>query len=77
MAKKNFDYKVTINFTTSSHNTREYQTTDMIKKSVLMMLEHYFRETKKPGCMKIERNYSLAKWRKDRSKLRGSKKNKS
>ena len=51
MAKKNFDYKVTINFTTSAHNTREYQTTDMIKKSVLMMLEHYFKETKKPGCM--------------------------
>ena len=77
MAKKNFDYKVTINLTTSAHNVPEYQTDSMIKKSVLEILKDHLQNTKKSTTFKIERNYSLAKWRKDRSKLRGSKKNKS
>ena len=67
MSKKNFDYKVTINFVTSAHNYKTYQTDEMIKKSVLQLLKQHLEETKKPKCLKIERNYNIAKLRKDKN----------
>ena len=67
MSKKNFDYKVTINFVTSAHNYKTYQTDEMIKKSVLQLLKQHLEETKKPKCLKIERNYNIAKLRRDKN----------
>ena len=70
MSKKNFDYKVTINFEMSAHAQREYQTDKMIKESALQMLKQYLHEVKHSKFVKIERNYSRAKWSKDRLKKR-------
>ena len=70
MSKKNFDYKVTINFEMSAHAQREYQTDEMIKASALQMLKQYLDEVKHSKFVKIERNYSRAKWSRDRLKKR-------
>ena len=39
----------------------------MIKKSVLQLLKQHLEETKKPKCLKIERNYNIAKLRRDKN----------
>ena len=68
MSKKNFDYKVTVNFEMSGHAQLEYQTDKMIKASLLQMLKQYLDDNKKSKFVKIERNYSRAKWSKERLK---------
>jgi hypothetical protein len=68
MSKKNFDYKVTVNFEMSGHAQLEYQTDKMIKASLLQMLKQYLDDNKKSKFVKIERNYSRQKWSKDRLK---------
>ena len=70
MSKKNFDYKVTVNFEMSGHAQLEYKTDMMIKESLLQMLKQYLHDNKKSKFVKIERNYSRAKWSKDRLKKR-------
>jgi hypothetical protein len=70
MSKKNFDYKVTVNFEMSGHSQLEYQTDKMIKASLLQMLKQYLDDNKKSKFVKIERNYSRQKWSKDRLKKR-------
>ena len=47
MSKKNFDYKVTVNFEMSGHAQLEYQTDKMIKASLLQMLKQYLDDNKK------------------------------
>ena len=66
MSKKNFDYKATLNFEVSSHNQPEYQTDEMIKKSVLELLKQHLEETKTTKYLKIERNYTREKMVADR-----------
>ena len=66
MSKKSFDYKATLHFEVSSHNQPEYQTDEMIKKSILQLLEQYLNETKTSKYLKIERNYTRAKMVADR-----------
>ena len=70
MSKKNFDYKVTVNFEMSGHAQLEYQTDKMIKASLLQMLKQYLDDNKKSKFVKIERNYFRAKWSKERLKKR-------
>ena len=67
MSKKNFDYKVTITFEMSGHNCLQYQSDKMIKDNALQLLKQHLEETKKPKCLKIERNYNIAKLRKDKN----------
>ena len=70
MSKKNFDFKVTVNFEMSGHAQPEYQTDKMIKARLLQMLKQYMDEVKRSKFVKIERNYTRAKWSKDRLKKR-------
>jgi hypothetical protein len=72
MSKKNFDYKVTVNFEMSAHAQREYQTDKMIKESLLQMLKQHLDEVKRSKFVKIERNYSRGKWLKDRKKRKAA-----
>ena len=67
MSKKNFDYKVTITFEMSGHNCMQYQSDKMIKDNALQLLKQHLEETKKPKCLKIERNYNIAKLRRDKN----------
>ena len=68
MAKKNYDYKITINFEISGHNQLEYQTDKMIKENALQLLKQHLKEVKKSKFVKFQRNYTYDKWRKDRLK---------
>ena len=68
MAKKNYDYKITINFEVSGHNHQFYQTDKMIKESALQLLKQHMKDVKKSKFVKIQRNYTYDKWRKDRLK---------
>ena len=60
MSKKNFDYKATLNFEVSSHNQPEYQTDEMIKKSVLQLLKQHLEETKSKQRNDVTVNSTLA-----------------
>jgi hypothetical protein len=70
MSKKNFDFKVTVNFEMSGHAQPEYQTDKMIKARLLQMLKQHMDEVKRSKFVKIERNYTREKWSKDRLKKR-------
>jgi|TARA_Y100000114_G_scaffold117677_1_gene112065 hypothetical protein len=72
MSKKNFDYKVTITFEMSGHNCMQYQSDKMIKDNALQLLKQHLEEVKNPKCIKIERNYTHAKWLKDRKKRKAA-----
>ena len=48
-------------------NYKTYQTDEMIKKKCVKLLKQHLEETKKPKCLKIERNYNIAKLRKDKN----------